>query len=666
MANIKVLLIEDDRIDQINFKRVVKNENLKYDYFIAKSISEAQGFLTSKERFDVVIADYILGDGNVFDILDLNLDLPIIFTTGAGDEEIAVKAMKSGAYDYLIKDSERNYLKILPITIENAIKHKKAERALRLIQFEHSVAGVFQLSTAGNTLECNETFAYILGYSSREEVVDERESIFYTSEDGKEFLNDLKQHWLLTNYELRLRHREGYLIYTLTNVSLLDGQKEGTKIIQGTLIDITDRKRIEAALKEERNLLVQHVDERTAKLKQANAELAEAARLKDEFLAGMSHELRTPLSAILGMSETLLGGLYGPISDDQQEPLRTIIDSGQHLLALISDILDVARIGAGKLELNTTALQVESICQASLDLVKPLAEKKQLEIHVNIDSEAHTLQADERRLKQILVNLLSNATKFTPIMGRIGLEVSIDKELKAMLFTVWDTGIGISEQDLKHLFKPFSQLDSRLSRQYGGTGLGLSLVYHMSEMHGGSVSVQSQLGQGSRFTVSLPWSSNIQIQAQPIESKSIPTTTTTSESLLSFSTPTPTTEDSSKQPLILLAEDNESNILIFSKCLQVKGYRVIVARDGSTAMQMARTERPNLILMDVQMPGMDGLEATRRLRADDTMADIPIIALTALAMPGDRERCLAAGVNDYLSKPVNLKELIRLVKVHGK
>ncbi len=346
--------------------------------------------------------------------------------------------------------------------------------------------------------------------------------------------------------------------------------------------------------------------------------------------------------------------------------MPTILDSGKHLLSLISDILDVARIGAGKLELNATIINATSICQSSLNLIKPLAEKKQLQIHVHIDSSIQTLQADERRLKQILVNLLSNASKFTPTNGRIGLEVMPDKEVQAILFTVWDKGIGISEKDLKYLFKPFRQLDSRLSRQYGDTGLGLSLVYHMTEMHGGSVSVQSELGQGSRFTISLPWTSNTQIDIQPAETIPVPITATSALEPLNAASTLTQTENVGQQPLVLLAEDNASNILIFSKCLRVKGYRIIVAHDGSEAIQLARQDRPNLILMDVQMPGMDGLEATRRLRTDDELASIPIITLTALAKPGDRERCLEAGVDDYLSKPVNLKELIRLVKVHAK
>ena len=652
MRNIKILLLEDDKIDQINFERLVKNECLSYDYVIASSISEARQHLSTTKPFDIVIADYLLGDGTVFDILNLDLDLPVIFTTGAGDEEIAVKAMKAGAYDYLIKDNDRNYLKILPITIENAIRHKKTEYTLRLLQFEHNVAGVFRLSTKGDILECNETFADILGYASREEALETRASIFYTLDDTKAFLNKLQEIWLLKNYELRLRHRDGHLIDVLTNVSLLE-EEDGTGIIQGTLIDITERKRIEASLEEERNLLTQRVAERTEKLKQANAKLAEANRLKDEFLAGMSHELRTPLSAILGMSEALQTGLYGALNEDQQEPLRTITKSGQHLLALINDILDIARIEAGKLELNVTRVNVESVCKASLELINSLAVKKQLQVRYTIDDAAQALEVDKRRLQQILANLLSNAVKFTATNGAIGLEVVGDKEAEIIQFTVWDTGVGIAEEDLQHLFEPFKQLDNRLSRRHEGAGLGLSLVYHMADMHGGSVSVQSEVGQGSRFTVALPWPHSIQNKiVEAVEITDIPAAPSVFTRV----------QDKNTMPLILVAEDNELNSLILCKCLQAAGYRVSVAWDGNEAIKRAREERPDLILMDVQMPGMDGLEATRRLRADAELAAIPIIALTALAMSGDRERCLEAGADDYFSKPINMQELVQLVE----
>jgi signal transduction histidine kinase/CheY-like chemotaxis protein len=424
---------------------------------------------------------------------------------------------------------------------------------------------------------------------------------------------------------------------------------ENAQLYEAIQQELTERKRAEEALREERASLARRVEERTAELSVANAELARAVHLKDEFLATMSHELRTPLNAILGLSEALQEQVYGPLNERQLKSLRGIEESGHHLLALINDILDVSKIEAGKLELEVGPVSVVSVCQASLRLIKQAAHKKQLRVSSTFDRAVTTLEADGRRLKQILVNLLSNAVKFTPEGGTIGLEVVSDDECQVVHFAVWDTGIGISEEDMGRLFQPFVQLDSSLSRQYTGTGLGLSLVYRLTEMHGGSVSVESEVGQGSRFTVSLPWHP-ADARLRTIDRRP----RTADEGPLTVSQQPPA--------IVLLAEDNEESINTLTDYLGAKGYRVVVARDGAEAIERARKERPDMILMDIQMPGMDGLEATRRLRADADLGTIPIIALTALAMPGDRERCLAAGVNEYLSKPVSLKGLVKAME----
>lgn len=396
------------------------------------------------------------------------------------------------------------------------------------------------------------------------------------------------------------------------------------------------------------------LQERAEDLARANAELDRAARLKDEFLASMSHELRTPLNAILGMSELLCAGVYGPLNERQVKSVRTIEDSGRHLLDLINDILDVAKIEASQEELELAPVSIEAICEASLGLIKQNALKKQLKVSSTLDSAVTVLWADERRLKQILVNLLTNAVKFTPEGGSVGLEVAGDAERGAVHFAVWDTGIGIAAEDMERLFQPFVQLDSRLSREHTGTGLGLSLVQRLTEMHGGGVSVESEVGRGSRFTVSLPWQETDQARKAKEEG---PQDTEPREE--------PATPGSQQSAVILLAEDTESSIHTVFDYLQSKGYRVIVARNGNETVDLARSESPDLILMDIQMPGMDGLEATRRIRAgaEPAVASVPIIALTALAMPGDRERCLEAGANEYLSKPVSLRQLVNVIEV---
>ncbi len=403
----------------------------------------------------------------------------------------------------------------------------------------------------------------------------------------------------------------------------------------------------EEALKKSHDELEMRVQERTVELSKANAELARTSHLKDEFLANMSHELRTPLNSILGLSEILQEHLYGELNQQQLKALSTIEESGRLLLELINDILDLSKISAGMLELERVSFSVEAVCQTSLRFIKQIALKKHINVQFSLDSDLKTIRADERRLKQILVNLLSNAVKFTPEGGKVGLEVEGDAENHTMNFTVWDAGIGIAEENAEKLFQPFVQLDT----QQLGTGLGLALVYRMVDMHGGSVALDSTPGEGSRFTVSLPWE-EIPTPRPPSKEELTPSTFT--------KPPTPTPKHQSA--MILIAEDNPANIQTFAGYLALKGYRIIIAQNGKEAVKGAKKGHPDLILMDIQMSVMGGLEAIRHIRADEDIKFIPIIALTALTMPGDREKCLAAGADEYISKPVSLHELSETIE----
>jgi CheY-like chemotaxis protein/anti-sigma regulatory factor (Ser/Thr protein kinase) len=267
---------------------------------------------------------------------------------------------------------------------------------------------------------------------------------------------------------------------------------------------------------------------------------------------------------------------------------------------------------------------------------------------------------DERRIRQVLINLLNNAVKFTLEGGTITLEVSqVQLEssttnltpLNYIKIAVIDTGIGISAENIQKLFQPFIQIDSALNRQYTGTGLGLALVKRLVELHGGTIELTSEVGVGSCFAINLP----INIGDPAIEEQ-------TEQGLSGQSQIGQSQTEGLISPLILLAEDNEANIATFSSYLEAKGYRILLATDGQQAIDFAKAEQPDLILMDIQMPVIDGLEAIKQIRLDPNLVNIPIIALTALAMEGDRDRCLAAGANDYLSKPIKLKQLNLLIQ----
>jgi PAS domain S-box-containing protein len=318
-------------------------------------------------------------------------------------------------------------------------------------------------------------------------------------EDREEFLAQrecLLHHKTPLRMEYRFRHRNGTYIWLEDKNQFLPNPNGDSHRIVGFISDISDKKEAE--------LQLQQINQQ---LGLKNQELAYAMQMKDEFLASMSHELRTPLNAILGNSEILLDEILGSINERQSKAVSSIERSGQHLLSLINDILDLAKIGSGQIDLQLAPIPVQSLCDSSIGFVQPLAQKKQiqLETHLSIPALA-MLQGDERRLRQVLINLLSNAIKFTPDGGNVTLDVQSSVQLKTIQFSIKDTGVGIAPENLQKLFQAFVQVDSSLNRRYEGTGLGLAIVKKIVELHDGSVSVESTIGQGSCFTVSLPWS----------------------------------------------------------------------------------------------------------------------------------------------------------------
>ncbi|MGF1460924.1 MAG: PAS domain S-box protein [Leptolyngbyaceae cyanobacterium] len=431
----------------------------------------------------------------------------------------------------------------------------------------------------------------------------------------------------------RAVHQDGTITFIKAyGVVLRDHQNQPTSML-GVSFDVTDFK----ATQEQ--------------LTFTNIELARATRLKDEFLANMSHELRTPMNAILGNTEAILEGIYGEVSRAQQNALATIESSGHHLLRLINEILDLAKIESGQIRLYPGAINLKVLCEESILFIRQQATKKRLQVNLHVSPQVPVIAADELRIRQVIINLLNNAVKFTPEGGAVSLRVlncietpaaatSDEQWLRVM---VTDTGIGIHADDLSKLFQPFVQVDGALNRQHEGTGLGLALVKRIVELHGGQVGVQSTVGAGSQFWFDLPY--------QPV-------TIADQSALTADSTIETETRNPPSPPLtVLIAEDNPQNAEMLTLYLQNKGYTVLLASDGQRAIDLVQSEQPDIVLMDVQMPGVDGLEAIRQIRQRAECASLPIIALTALAMAGDRERCLAAGATAYHSKPFKLKEL---------
>ncbi|HEY9664370.1 MAG TPA: PAS domain S-box protein, partial [Allocoleopsis sp.] len=657
--------------------------------------------------------------------------------------------------------------------VKDISDRKTAEEALKrqLEAIEAAIDGIAILT--GDTFTyLNQAHLELFGYQYSEELLGKSWTVLYSQEELRRFEQEV--------FPVLSQHRswQGEAIATRKDGSTFSEGLSLTLAESGELIcvcrDITAKKAVEEQLRDAND-----------QLRIANAGLARATQLKDEFLANMSHELRTPLNAILGMSEGLQEEVFGSISDRQKQAILTIERSGKHLLELINDILDLSKTESGKLELQIAPIAISYLCESSLAFVRQQAIQKNIQLLSVVPPSLPNIAIDERRIRQVLINLLSNAVKFTPNGGRVKLEVHIEhqQDQNFLLFSVMDTGIGIAPENIDQLFQPFVQIDSRLNRQYTGTGLGLALVRRLTELHGGTVTVSSMSGQGSCFTVRLPctclsstgclpaapakqhgilsfeptkaliiedsivaaeqitrylseleietvilsqgegaidavihhepalvildlqlpdlsgWNVLHQLKTHPhtqhipvivisvVDERSRGLSLGAAEYLIKpidrqqlygvlrqlhpSSAPPALQPDqphaSSNRgivtPLILLAEDNEASVVTISSYLKARGYGLVLAKNGKEAIHLAKTHAPDLILMDIQMPETDGLEAIRKIRADLQVANVPIIALTALAMPSDREKCMAAGANDYLPKPVKLKPLVETIQM---
>jgi PAS domain S-box-containing protein len=686
----------------------------------------------------------------------------------------------------VIRDAEGRPLRLTGIVLDitarkqAAIALETSEQRLRQAEekyrsiFENSVIGIFQTSPEGRYISANPALATIYGYASPEELIGSLTQIdhqlYVNPRRRQEFVDQIHTAGSVTDFESQVYRKDGSLVWISENVIALRGEQGELLCYEGTVEEITDRKHVEAALREREerfrslvnnipgavyrcaydptwtmeflsdaieiivgypasafihnrilsfaSLIVEEdagligaiveqaiaqqqpyiieyrvvradgairwlyekgqavFDDHGAVLwldgvifdisdrKQAEVELytakeaaEDANRSKSQFLANMSHELRTPLNAIIGYSEMLqeeadeLG--YGAILPD----LAKIHHAGKHLLALINDILDISKIEAGKMELYLEPFRLATLTSELRCTIQPLIEKQGNILTIELDPHLDTMVADFIKVRQSLLNLLSNAAKFTE-QGEITLTVQREADPSPeatgdwVRFTVQDTGIGMTPEHMARVFQAFTQADASTTRKYGGTGLGLAITRRFCQMMGGDITVGSALGKGSIFTIRLP------LEGNALEGDALEESHSSNPAKLA---PFPLPPASTAQPTVLVIDDDVAMGDLLTRSLTKEGFRVVTAVTGEAGLQLAQQLSPDVITLDIFMPTLDGWSVLAALKSDTCLAEIPVIVLT---MVEDKHRGFTLGACDYLTKPIDYRRLTQLLQRH--
>jgi PAS domain S-box-containing protein len=537
---------------------------------------------------------------------------------------------------------------------ERNFQVEMSENKFRSI-IENSAEGIFQSSLDGKWITLNQSFANILGYDDAKELLNVGVRDIYVSPwESDKLLNNLKKNERVENYRIRLWKKDGSIAVVSLNNRLVKSEK-GEGYLEGNISDITAQVKAE----EERNDAEKALKQEKEKSERLAKDAMKFSEVKSKFLANMSHEIRTPITGVLGFLTLIENGAYKD-GEELKQYSSSARQSAESLLEIINSILDLSKIEAGKVELDNHNFNLISVVDHSLSAISPKAAEKSVEIIKEFQSGLKTnLIGDATKVRQILINLLSNAVKFTS-KGEIKIQLStkaISEQEIDLSVSVTDTGTGIPSDKLNNLFKPYSQVSGSGINKIGSSGLGLAICKEYVNLMRGEISVESEVGKGSSFKF------RIRCNVQPNSTKS--NTDTLEKPMQSVNETSFSQKELSEKRArynILIAEDNIVNQAVSLKMLSLAGYSATAVGDGVEAIEAVKNGNYNIVLMDIQMPEIDGFTATKEIRSLDTpQKDIPIIALTAHALMGDKDKCLNMGMNDYISKPIIGQDLINKI-----
>ena len=544
---------------------------------------------------------------------------------------------------------------------KNASKVIESEKRFRSI-FDNSVDGIFQSNFDGKFIIANMAMAKMLGYNNPSELMDLdiATQVFKNPDDREKLFKILEMDGFVEDYQITLKKRNGEDIIVRLNDAIYTDEENNTSYLEGSARDITQQVIVE----EKKKVAEKELREEKRRADLLADEAMQLSLAKSQFMSYLGHEIRTPINGILGYM-SLLENDHDLGKEEAKEFMRNAKMSAESLLDLLNSILDLTKIESGRMELYEVDFNIIDLIDQAISINLSRLREKGLYISKEVDTKIpNTLRGDATRIKQIFVNLINNAVKFTE-KGKIEIYCrleSIEGNSIVIMSSVRDTGIGIPKDKLGSLFKAFTQLDPSHSSKYGGTGLGLMICKEFVNMMGGTISVDSAVNQGTTFyfTVSVKKKVEVQVTNEAVESNE-------PFSLKNYETEINTPfdddlKDKRKNYHILVAEDNVVNQKVILRMLSDLGFQAEAVGDGQQAIEIVQKKKWDLVLMDVQMPIVDGLEATKKIRElKDPASKIPIVALTAHALKEDKEKCLKAGMNDYVSKPINLKQLSKIL-----